>query len=62
MTKYKYEVYETHTIAGTERTEHSKKFNNDNLTKAYYKDSQNVIRKLSKAYFKDINGNIKRLI
>lgn len=38
------------------------KFNNDNLTKAYYKDSQNVVRKLSKAYFKDINGNIKRLI
>ena len=38
------------------------KFNNETLTKAYYKDSQNVIRKLSKAYFKDINGNIKRLI
>ncbi len=38
------------------------KFNNDNLTKAYYKDSQNVIRKMSKAYFKDINGDIKRLI
>lgn len=38
------------------------KFNNEALTKAYYKDSQNVVRKLSKAYFKDINGNIKRLI
>lgn len=38
------------------------KFNNETLTKAYYKDSQNVVRKLSKAYFKDINGNIKRLI
>lgn len=38
------------------------KFNNETLTKAYYKDSQNVIRKLSKAYFKDVNGNIKRLI
>lgn len=38
------------------------KFNNETLTKAYYKDSQNVIRKLSKAYFKDINGDIKRLI
>ena len=38
------------------------KFNNETLTKAYYKDSQNVIKKLSKAYFKDINGNIKRLI
>jgi hypothetical protein len=62
MAKYKYDVYETHTIAGTGRTEYSKKFNNETLTKAYYKDSQNVIRKLSKAYFKDINGNIKRLI
>lgn len=38
------------------------KFNNETLTKAYYKDSQNVVRKLSKAYFKDSNGNIKRLI
>lgn len=38
------------------------KFNNETLTNAYYKDSQNVVRKLSKAYFKDINGNIKRLI
>lgn len=62
MTKYKHDVYKTHAIAGTERTEYSKKFNNETLTKAYYKDSQNVIRKLSKAYFKDINGNIKRLI
>lgn len=62
MAKYKYDEYETYTIAGTERTEYSKKFNNDNLTNAYYKDSQNVVRKLSKAYFKDINGNLKRLI
>lgn len=62
MAKYKYDVNETHTIAGTERTEYSKKFNNKNLTSAYYKDSQNVVRKLSKAYFKDINGNLKRLI
>lgn len=38
------------------------KFNNETLTKAYYKDSQNVVRKLSKAYFKDVDGNIKRLI
>lgn len=38
------------------------KFNNETLTKAYYKDSQNVVSKLSKAYFKDINGNIKKLI
>lgn len=38
------------------------KFNNETLTKAYYKDSQNVVRKISKAYFKDVNGNIRRLI
>lgn len=37
------------------------KFNNETLTKAYYKDSQNVIKKLSKAYFKDGNGNIIKL-
>lgn len=38
------------------------KFNNETLTKAYYKDSQNVVRKLSKAYFKDVDGYIERLI
>lgn len=49
-------------IRGEKIAEIKAKFNNETLTKAYYKDSQNVIRKLSKAYFKDINGNIKRLI
>lgn len=37
------------------------KFNNETFTKAYFKNAQNEVIKLSKAYFKDNNGNIIKL-